>query len=151
MIDKFQQNSQEEMIKPISRISPPESSGIMHISEAFEEVLYHLEHYDPEKAIHDCLDLINEARWLLSNSPGNQWSVYELCKSVYKLAELEYVDFNGASLIAKLQLIKKLAPFAETKALSLGVVEYHESRSRQNWQMNHLMDPVGEIHDFDAN
>jgi hypothetical protein len=68
--------------------------------------------------------------------PMNQWQVYELCKCIYSLAELDRVDFNGAGFMEKVRLVHQLAPFADPAAIAQGVLEYHDSR--RDWTMDFL-------------
>jgi hypothetical protein len=86
----------------------------------------------------EILNNIKTSQNLIKEDPENLWRVYSLCKQVYELAELDRVDFNGASYIEKLNLIRQIAPFADPEALSEGVAEYHESRVRENWKMRFL-------------
>lgn len=88
------------------------------------------------------LNNIQQRRQLVWKSPINEWGVYELCKSVYELAEIDHVDFNGADYLDKMKLIRSIIPFASPEALIDGVMEYHESRMRQNWGMSYLMESV---------
>lgn len=81
---------------------------------------------------------IETRRRLVYNRPDNEWGIYELCKAVYELAEIDQVDFNGADLIDKMLLLRKLAPFVSSSALQTGVSEYHNSRNRQGWGMDYL-------------
>ncbi|PNQ78893.1 hypothetical protein [Paenibacillus sp. F4] len=81
---------------------------------------------------------IETRRRLVYNRPDNEWGVYELCKAVYELAEIDQVDFNGADLIEKMMLLRKLVPFVSSSALQIGVTEYHDSRNRQGWGMDFL-------------
>ncbi|ASS64717.1 hypothetical protein [Paenibacillus sp. RUD330] len=66
------------------------------------------------------------------------WHVYELCKALYELAEIDRVDLNGATYMEKVRLISKIIPGADSGGIAEGVREYHESRRR--WPMEFLKD-----------
>ncbi|WP_143014343.1 MULTISPECIES: hypothetical protein [unclassified Paenibacillus] len=83
---------------------------------------------------------VSHRRLLVSEFPGNQWHVYELCKAVYELAEIDRVDFNGASLAEKRSFISSLIPKVEDAALREGVHEYHISCQHDGRRMNWIVE-----------
>ncbi|MNB67210.1 hypothetical protein D3C81_837490 [compost metagenome] len=89
---------------------------------------------------------VQERRWLIQKQPRNEWGIYELCKCIYELAEIDRVDFNGAGVPQKLELIQMIVPFADPQALCGGVLEYHDSRRTQGWGMAYLQEPEIQNH-----
>lgn len=86
----------------------------------------------------ELLSRIQTRRHLINESPRNEWGIYELCKDIYELAELDRVDLNGSTFIEKLNFIRSIIPFAEIEPLVEGVTEYNDSRIGEDWKMNFL-------------
>lgn len=63
----------------------------------------------------------------LKDRPDDYWRVYDLCKRIDEIAEIEKVPFAKASLTEKIATVSKLIKFVEPEVLIEGVVEYHES------------------------
>lgn len=107
------------------------------VDQLFDNFMEHLNRSDDEKRA-ELLKRIHQSRELVKETPDNLWFVYELCKDIYDLAELDRVDFNGASYVEKLNLIRLIVPFAGTEEVQEGVAEYHESRKQNSWTMHYL-------------
>lgn len=147
MINKFHVNSQKEMTNALvgdHLAFRKRESNMRHISDCVDEALNFWKKSDDEKRV-EYIRLVQQRRQLVRERPDNLWQVYELCKNIYELAELDRVDFNGATLTEKMKLIKTVAPFAKSRSLREGVIEYHESRNRDKWKMNFLTDECQDI------
>jgi hypothetical protein len=148
LLAAFHPVSQGIMLQPAPAQDPRkqadnEINNLKRISEVVAEVYQYMCMKRDERRLH-CLAGIQERRFLIRQQPDNQWGVYELCKAVYELAELDRVNFNAAGLPEKLELILELIPFAENKAVCEGVMEYHDSRLQQGWEMAYLQEPAHE-------
>lgn len=143
MINRFHISSQSELIKPIfrERHSKINTNELFHIGKdvdrLFNEFKARLSWTELEHRT-DKLKRIYKSRQLILECPDNLWLVYELCKDIYELAEIDRVDFNGSSLSEKTVLVTMIVPFAKLEALQEGVIEYHLSRERENWTMHYL-------------
>jgi hypothetical protein len=131
MITKFHKDSQTEMLKPISDVRLHRRHEGM---EPISNVIDHMRKRSGTEHRSGVLAMINERRRIIYESPNNEWGVYELCKLVYELACIDNVDFNGNTYGEKCSFIRQLVPFANIKAVTAGVIEYHESRKRDEQQ-----------------
>ncbi|MEC0171149.1 hypothetical protein [Paenibacillus graminis] len=148
MLKCFHPVSQGIMLQPAPVRDPRkqadnEINNLKHISEAAAELEQYMRMGTDQRRLH-CLAVIQERRFLIRQQPDNEWGVYELCKAVYELAELDRVNFNAAGLPEKMALILELIPFAENKAICAGVLEYHDSRLVQGWEMAYLQETAHE-------
>lgn len=148
MLKLFHPVSQGVLLQPAPKRHPRKQAdneivNLKHISEAAAELDQYMRMGNDQRRLHR-LGTIQERRYLIRLQPDNQWGVYELCKAVYELAELDRVNWNAAELPEKLELILDLAPFAEKKAVCEGVMEYHDSRRQQRWEMEYLQEPAHE-------
>ncbi|ASS66517.1 hypothetical protein [Paenibacillus sp. RUD330] len=90
----------------------------------------------------EAISLVWNRQYAIRSCRGEiNWLVYELCKALYELAELDHVDLNGATYMQKVRLISQVIPGADPGGIAEGVREYHESRRR--WPMEYLKDGVG--------
>lgn len=137
MINQFHADSQEELVGRVSRPSEPDmqTNDLISFSQAIDDAMNFWKLRDRQKRAHYLND-IQRRRELVLDRPDNLWQVYELCKDIYELAELDRVDFNGATLTEKMKFIKAVVPFAKSRSLREGVIEYH--MSRKSWRMNFL-------------
>jgi hypothetical protein len=136
MINQFHKTSQLELMGH-NLPNPRTRGGVQCMTDLMDDFIVSLNMTEEQRRT-ECIREIQEKRQSTREDPKNLWRVYELCKQVYELAELDRVDFNGASYIEKLNLISQIVPFADPEALAEGVVEYHESRIRENWKMRFL-------------
>jgi hypothetical protein len=145
MINKFHISSQSELTRSVDRDLASMKSELIHIGKdidrLFKEFKERLNWTDAEHR-NQKLKRIQKSRQMILEEPENLWLVYELCKDIYELAEVDHVDFNGAQSSAKISLIYKVVPFADPDALNEGVMEYHISRERENWTMHYLTEGV---------
>jgi len=139
MLSKFHIDSQNALIKPAGEIKLSKGRGMVSAGDLAREYIEILRQGN-EKARQSAIEGVNMRRRLIYERPSNEWGVYELCKEVYLLAEIDRVDFNGASYETKCSFIKMLVPFASPEAISDGVAEYHESRLREGWEMQWMID-----------
>lgn len=146
MINKFHEVSRSELSKSVNKVAIGEASEMQSIAEILDRLMRPAEK-KIETSRKAALYLINQRRKLVTASPGNQWHVYELCKQIYELAEIDRVNFNGATYEEKLCLIKLLVPSCEPKVLELGVREYHNSRIQNRWGMHYLQDELLQKHE----
>lgn len=142
MLTKFSPASAYAITRPVSSRMLPAPRGLVHIGDVIRA--YSLDKRDRFEMIqrnHErSIEEINQARAQVQSNPDNYSLIYELCKRVYELAELERVNFNGAEFMEKYKFIMQLVPFADRIAIAEGVSEYHESRINLNWMMQFLSD-----------
>lgn len=136
MFSSFHAESQKVMSTAPVIVREPESS-IVHISDMAGEFLQFFM-MNLEQKRRYWLNIVQERRQRVNQEPCHEWGVYELCKAVYELAEIDHVDFNGASISEKMSFIRRLVPMVSSDALRYGVEEYHDSRARQGWTMSFL-------------
>lgn len=136
MLMQFHEKSWKAMTQTAMVLQEPERAFISP-SEAIRDYEQYLQANELDQRTY-WLGLIQRERWIIQKIPNNQWLVYDLCKKVYELAEIDRVNFNGASLPDKVTLIQSIIPFADAEALSEGVTEYHLSRQRLGWSMCYL-------------
>lgn len=136
MYKSFHVESQQAFSTLPKRIREPESR-MTAFSEVAGEFNQFLKMTKAQRRLF-WLNIIQERRFRICQNPHHEWGVYELCKAVYELAEIDHVDFNGASVEEKIVFIRQLVPYVSSNALSYGVEEYHDSRARQGWTMNYL-------------
>lgn len=142
MLKLFHPVSQGVMLQPAPVNDPGQLTGTMrHISQVTTELDRYMRMSLEQKRTHR-LDVIQGWRFLLRQQPDNQRGVWRLCEAVYELAELDRVNWNAAFLSEKLELILDLIPFAKTKAVCEGVMNYHDSHRRQEWEMDYLQEPA---------
>ncbi|SDJ76903.1 hypothetical protein [Paenibacillus naphthalenovorans] len=134
MIAQFHEDSQCELIKPVESIDLLKRSQPLPSLKAIDAWFKSLR--EGEKGARErALMQIGYRRLMCHDQPENVWQVYELCKAVYELAEIDRVDFNGAYLDQKCRFIRDLIPFANLDIVNEGVLEYHESRQREGLRM----------------
>lgn len=146
LLSAFHPVSQGVMLQPAPFVNPRqqadrENTSLHPVDEAFAELEQFIRMNTDQRRLH-FLNEIQEWRYQVRQRPYHQWSVYALCKAVYELAELDRVNWNAAFLSEKLELILDLIPFAEKKAVCEGVMEYHDSRLQQGWEMAYLQEPA---------
>lgn len=138
MINQFKPATKIAMTtKIIADLRVFNDGGFVHIGDVIKHAL--TTEFSSEQAING----VNQFRVRVQQMPDIDDLIYELCKRVYEVAEIERVDFNGAPLADKIQLIQQLVPFAHAAALSSGVFEYHQSR--KSWPMNYMVDSEDEL------
>lgn len=141
MIKQFHKLSQRVLLLPPVYIRIEHK--LVHIRMAVANIRRYARMSLEEKRS-EWLERIHKSRQMIKDRPDNLWLVYELCKDIYELAEIDRVDFNAATLADKSALITLIVPFAELEALQEGVTEYHLSRERENWTMHYLTRGVNE-------
>jgi hypothetical protein len=138
MINKFHELSRATLQLPPKYVR--KDQGMVSVRTVVKELRYYARKSEEEQRS-EWLERIHRSRQMIMDRPNNEWLVYELCKDIYELAEIDRVDFNGASLKDKKELIRIIVRYATIRALNEGVAEYHESRIRNNWKMNYLSEP----------
>lgn len=138
MFDSFHIDSQKVMNTVPVRAKEPERR-MVHISGMIGEFNQFQNMAETQKRLY-WLNIIQERRLLIQQSPHNEWSVYELCKAVNELAEIDQVDFNGSSIGEKIVFIRQLVPCVTSSALRYGVEEYHDSRAFPGWATDYTED-----------
>lgn len=144
MLKLFHPVSQGVMLQSAPVKDPGHLAGTMrHISQVTADLDRYIRMSPEQKRLHR-LKVIQSWRFLIRQQPDNHRGVYRLCEAVYELAELDRVNWNAAELPEKLELILDLVPFVEKKAVCEGVMEYHDSRRQQMWEMEYLQEPAHE-------
>jgi hypothetical protein len=123
MIEKFNGISKRWFKFPISQSIQAEMKTSYEAMEEFKEFNNYVTN---ELRLHLLKD-IHSARKKVAANLDNPWLIYELCKKIYELAEIDRVDFNGATMSEKIKLIRFIVPFARLETLWEGVGEYHDS------------------------
>ncbi|MEK5415862.1 hypothetical protein [Paenibacillus sp. FSL L8-0708] len=118
-----------------------ESTTLRSMREAAAELEQHIRMDSDQKRLY-ALARVQERRYLIRKYSSNEWGVYELCKAVYEVAELDRVDFNRAEFPKLFEFIRALVPQADNSTVLAGVLEYYESRKR--WPMAYLQEPAHE-------
>lgn len=146
MLNLFHQRSQEVLVKPVVSIQLPQrdmrsfadcSQGV----DRWAKSMIAATTSQREELLRDkALANISERRRLVYDRPHHEWGVYELCKAVYELSEIDQVDFNGVSKEEKIVFIRQLVPCVTSSALQYGVEEYHDSRAFPRWPMDYTKD-----------
>ncbi|MDN4069244.1 hypothetical protein QYF50_15435 [Paenibacillus vini] len=129
-----------------TRIREPESD-MVHLSKVSGEFLQYFMMNEEQRRLY-WLNIVQERRYLAQRNPLNEMNIYELCKAVSKLSEIDGVDFVGSSIGEKIRFIRQLAPNTSSQALVYGVEEYHDSQVRQNGAFHEMtaceMDKIGD-------
>lgn len=125
MIQLFHEQSQN-VFKRAPRVTRESGSSLVHISEMAGELKQFVRMSQDERRLY-WLNIVQERRYLVSQQPRNHWFIYELCKVLNEVAEIDHVDFKAAGYAEKLNLIWYIVPFASHEALSEGVTEYHDT------------------------
>lgn len=135
MINKFHELSRKVLLLPPVYIRIEHE--LVHIRTAVANIRRYAR-LSLEEQRSEWLERIHKSRQMIMDRPDNLWLVYELCKDIYELAEIDRVDFNGSSLMEKMVLIRQIVKFADLEALQEGVTEYHLARNQKNWPMRYL-------------
>jgi uncharacterized Fe-S cluster-containing protein len=97
------------------------------VKERFELLMRMSEKEKKEYLLQEAIDDYRSHKRVLKDNPNNSWHVYEVCKKINAIAELEEIDFKGASLQKKVYMFIDLLPFVNPHVVVEGVTEFHES------------------------
>ncbi|QWU15697.1 hypothetical protein SAMN04487895_12745 [Paenibacillus sophorae] len=147
MLNLFHPHSQKRLLEPVNP-APVQERGLRKIGEIRNDVDAWVRDLKAKPAVqwagiqrNRALNEIAARRKLVRIKPHDKWAVYELCKAVYELAEIDRVNFNGASYWDMIQFIRVVIPFASPWGMN-GVWEYYHSRRVQGCGMAYLQEPA---------